>query len=262
MLASEFSTGKLHGGRIDTLGIDENDCPVIIEYKRSLNESVVNQGLFYLNWLIDHKGDFEMLVLKKLGPKAVEAIEWSSPRLICIAGDFTKFDESAVQLMNRNIDLIRYRRYGSELLLLELVNRVSGQQETSDGRVAAVPSKGGSSKTFSEYLAQIDPSHRDRYESLKAFLESLGDDVELKVLKNYAAFKRIKNFACVEVHPATKSTLVYVKSPDPKSNELIGFARDVTNIGHFGTGNLELTVRTLEDVEKAKPFILKSYEAS
>lgn len=45
-LATEYSTGKTHGGRIDTLGIDENGCPVIIEYKQSLNENVINQGLF------------------------------------------------------------------------------------------------------------------------------------------------------------------------------------------------------------------------
>ena len=65
-LASEFVTTKSHGGRIDTLGIDENGCPVIIEYKRALNENVINQGLFYLNWLMDHKGEFELCVLKKL----------------------------------------------------------------------------------------------------------------------------------------------------------------------------------------------------
>jgi RecB family endonuclease NucS len=33
-LASEYSTGRTHRGRIDTLGLDENGCPVIIEYKR------------------------------------------------------------------------------------------------------------------------------------------------------------------------------------------------------------------------------------
>ena len=47
-LATEYSTGRVHGGRIDTLGIDENGCPVIIEYKRATNENVVSQGLFYL----------------------------------------------------------------------------------------------------------------------------------------------------------------------------------------------------------------------
>ncbi len=57
-LASEYSTGANHGGRIDTLGLDENGCPCIIEYKRSSNENVINQGLFYLDWLMDHKADF------------------------------------------------------------------------------------------------------------------------------------------------------------------------------------------------------------
>ncbi|MEN6622557.1 MAG: hypothetical protein ABFD50_13520 [Smithella sp.] len=42
-LQSEYSTGKTHGGRIDTLGLDENGCPVIVEYKRAVNENVINQ---------------------------------------------------------------------------------------------------------------------------------------------------------------------------------------------------------------------------
>ena len=43
-LAREHSTGPVHGGRIDTLGLDEDDCPVIIEFKRAVNENVINQG--------------------------------------------------------------------------------------------------------------------------------------------------------------------------------------------------------------------------
>ncbi len=41
-VASEYSTGKIHGGRIDSLGLDENNCPVILEYKRQKNENVIN----------------------------------------------------------------------------------------------------------------------------------------------------------------------------------------------------------------------------
>jgi RecB family endonuclease NucS len=63
-LASEFVTSN---GRIDTLGLDENGTPVILEYKRASNENVVNQGLFYLDWLMDHRKDFQWLVLEKFG---------------------------------------------------------------------------------------------------------------------------------------------------------------------------------------------------
>ena len=64
-LATEYSTGAKQRGRVDSLGLDENGCPVIIEYKRHSNENVINQGLFYLDWLLDHKADFQLLVMKK-----------------------------------------------------------------------------------------------------------------------------------------------------------------------------------------------------
>src|SRR5690606_17559972 len=122
-LASEYVT--TNGGRIDTLGIDENGCPVIIEYKRDRSENVINQGLFYLDWLVDHRGDFELLVLRRYGQEAAEEVEWSSPRLICIAAYFTKYDAHAVKQMARNIELIRYRKFGDDLLLLDQLTSVS-----------------------------------------------------------------------------------------------------------------------------------------
>lgn len=48
-LASEYVTTS---GRMDSLGMDENNCPVIFEYKRSTNENVINQGLFYLKLVV------------------------------------------------------------------------------------------------------------------------------------------------------------------------------------------------------------------
>ena len=131
-LATEYSTGKTHAGRIDSLGLDENNCPVILEYKRSVGENVINQGLFYLDWLMDHQAEFKLLVMDQLGKPAADAIDWTAPRLVCIAADFTKYDGHAVQQINRNIELIRYRRFGDELLLLELANATSA----SAGRAA------------------------------------------------------------------------------------------------------------------------------
>ncbi|MCY0940474.1 hypothetical protein [Streptomyces antarcticus] len=34
LLASESSTGPVHDGRIDSLGLDENGAPVIVEFER------------------------------------------------------------------------------------------------------------------------------------------------------------------------------------------------------------------------------------
>ncbi|QLH75396.1 MAG: DUF91 domain-containing protein [Methanomassiliicoccales archaeon] len=256
-LASEYGTGKTHGGRIDSLGIDENGCPVIIEYKRSINENVINQGLFYLDWLLDHKAEFELLVQKKIGPKKAEEIEWSQPRLLCIAGDFTKYDEYAVQQINRNIELIRYIKYGDDILLLQLVNSSIAfvpEQKVKKGK--------GQDKTVSEDLDEADESLRDLFESLKDFIFSLGDDIQLNVLKHYFAFRRISNFACVEFRPRNHAILIYLKV-DPTTIELEpGFTRDMREIGHYGTGDLEIILHNKKDLEKVKPFIVKSYESN
>ncbi len=263
-LSSEHNTGQKHGGRIDTLGIDENGCPVIIEYKRAVNENVINQGLFYLDWLMDHKAEFQWLVMEKLGKEEAEGVEWASPRLICIAGDFTRYDEHAVQQINRNIELVRYRKYGEKYLLLELVNAVQATGDIEE-KIQKPGAAKHTYKTASEFLEAAPEDLKNRFEALKAFLLALGDDIQLKPLKFYFAFKRIKNFACVEVRPQNKVLLIYTKV-DPATIDLESygkdFIRDVREIGHYGTGDLEVTIRSDEDLEKAKPLILKSYENS
>lgn len=264
-LASEHSTGKSHGGRIDTLGLDENGFPVIIEYKRTVNENVINQGLFYLNWLLDHKAEFELMVLRKFGAQVADQIEWSNPRLLCIAGDFTRYDEHAVQQINRTIELIRYRRYGDSLLLLEMVNAVSQDQAPSAAVVTPAPpssGRGATYKTVSELLEGSPASLQDLFLQLEAFILALGDDVQKKTLKYYFAYKRIKNFACVEVHPQNHNLLVFVKV-NPDDVDLVdGFTRDVRKIGHFGTGDLEIRVNNRADLERAQSLIVDSYERS
>lgn len=256
-LESEYATGKTHGGRIDTLGIDENSCPVIIEYKRALNENVINQGLYYLDWLLDHKAEFILLVQKKFGLQNTEEVDWSGARLLCVAGEFTKFDGHAVKQINRNIELIRYRRYGDNLLLLELVNATTGDAEET---VIA----GGKSKTteslVGDKLAKSSAEVKDRFDALKAFLLALGDDVQIKTLKHYFAFKRIKNFACVDVHPQAGEIVIFAKTDWGTVRLEKGFTRDVRKIGHYGTGDLEITIRSDDDLEQAKPLVVKSYE--
>lgn len=263
-LATEFTTSN--GGRIDTLGLDENGCPVILEYKRASNENVINQGLFYLDWLMDHRKDFQWLVLEKLGKKEADAVDWLAPRLICIAGDFNRYDDHAVKQIQRNIELIRYRRFGPDLFMLDLLAATSVKGVASVAVGAPVGEGAGAApgkyKTISAVMEDLDAAMTDRFEALRAYLLALGDDVQETTLRFYIAFKRIKNFACVEFRPTTGKILLFVKV-DPASVPLEpGFTRDVSNVGHFGTGDLEITLTKPEDLDRAMPLIKRSYEDS
>ncbi len=258
-LATEYSTGKSHGGRIDTLAIDENSSPVIIEYKRAVNENVVIQGIYYLDWLMEHKADYQMLVVNKVGQEELELIDWSTARLLCIASQFSKYDEHAVNQIDRNIELIRYKKFGQEMIMLELVNTSTGSRnETENIQPSKKNYRGDAS--FAYRFSKLSQEQIDWFEALKDYIKALGDDVQERQVKLYTAFTRITNFACVEVLPQAQKIVIYLKlSPDSVQLEN-GFTRNVKEIGHYGTGDLEVTIDSKDDLTKAFPLISKAYE--
>lgn len=255
-LASEYSTGPRHGGRIDSLGLDENGAPVIVEYKRGQSVGVIPQGLFYLSWLTDHRAEFQLLVRERLGAAAAAQVLWSAPRLICVAESFTRYDVHAVREIQRNIDLVRYRYFGHELLALETV--VSVTPPAKERR--AVRKRDRADTTIVQPRGAGGPVDELR-SALDDVLVSLGDDVTQVERKQYLAYRRLKNFACVG-RTQQREVVVYLKA-DPDTVDLVpGFTRDVRGIGHHGTGALEVRLRSEADLERAGDLFRLSYEAA
>lgn len=254
-LKSEY---KITNGRMDSIGIDENNCPVIFEYKRSVNENVINQGLFYLDWLLDHKADFKLLVMDVLGKEKAANIDWSMPCVICIANDFTKFDEHAVNQMQRNIKLVRYRKFGDNLIAFEHLNAPQVQPITYEEPQTKPSYKSTlKDKAFKQYFAEAGEKNQDIFYSIRDYVLSLGDDISENQLKLYVAFKKAKNFVCVEVYQS--QILCHLKL-NPDTVDLVpGFVEDVRTKGHWGTGDLRLIIKSMEDFEKAQHLIARAY---
>jgi len=232
---------------------------VIIEYKRSVGENVMSQGLFYLDWLMDHQAEFKLLALERYGKETADAIDWSSPRVICIAGDFTRYDAHAVHRIGASVELLRYRRFGSDLLLFELVNatisEVAKPTMPAKARIASKPAADSESRP--RWLPKLTPDLCELYESAKAYIESLGDDIQQKNLKHYVAFKRLRNFATVVAYQ--RSIVLYLHVDPTNVGLESGFTRDVRNVGHWGTGDLEVVLTSHRDFEKAKPLIAMAH---
>jgi len=254
-LQSEWSVNNGQR-RIDSIGIDENNCPVIFEYKCHSNENVINQGLYYLNWLLEHKADYKLLVIEKMGNKLATNIDWSMPRIICIAGDFNKYDEEAINLINRNISLIRYTKFEKDLLMFELLNTNKVDPIIEEG----TKNKGNSQynlTTFKEQYDKAPESIKEIFDEIKDFALTLGDDVSDNILKLYLALKKIKNFATMGIYQ-TKIIINFRLNPaDYELNEKL---RDVSEIGHWGCGNLELTIKSKVEIDLAKNLLKQAYE--
>ncbi|MEV0374213.1 DUF5655 domain-containing protein [Streptomyces sp. NPDC050636] len=259
-LASEYATGR-HRGRIDSLGLDENGTPVILEYKRSRDQNVTNQALSYLSWLHDHHHEFESLVKEKLGAEAAEAIDWSNPRLVCIAGDFTHHDSVAIEMIGRRIDLVSYRVF-DDVLTLQLVASVAGATSPARGKAPTTSraSCTASPKSVQQYLDESPQDLQDLYADLDEVLLSHGD-VQKERQLHYIAYRRIKNVATVRVQPRNRMLVVNLKL-DPDAVELEeGFSRDVRGLGCLGIKDgVEVRIRSREDLARAGDLIRQSVE--
>ena len=255
-LITEYVIGKPHSGRIDTLGIDENSCPVIIEYKRSSHSNIINQGLFYLNWLMEHKADFNLIVLEKLGKEKADNIDWSAPRLVCIANDFDKYDSHAVNQIDRNIELFKYKKYGDDFLILELINSATEAHRggTRKNESSKDTNEMKKNQNYSKYSTEI----KKMFDELRNYTMSLGDDVQMKELKYYVAFHKIRNFVCIVFQQKKLVLTLHLNPNDYEMEER--FIRDVSIVGTWGTGDISMEIKNMDDVKKAKNFIMEAYQ--
>lgn len=267
LVSSQFSTGAQHAGRIDTLALSEDDNPVIIEYKKVESSELINQSLFYLSWLHDHRGDFQVAAQKALG--AGVEVDWSAVRVICIAPNYKKYDLHAVQVMGANIELWSYRLFNNGTLYLEEVLQrayapslgASAPEKNpvmvAAGKKAAV-TKATGEYTFEQHVAGKPQTIRDLAVAVEEFVMSLDPAMEEAPKKLYVAFKISKNIVCMEVQH--QKVTLFLKLDPKKVQAPRSMARDVSEIGHFGTGDLELTLKNPEDLEQVKQLIVLAYQ--
>ncbi len=259
LLHSEYTTS--FGGRIDTLGIDRNGSPVIIEYKRREDDNVINQGLSYLKWLLDHKADFEILCRNK---HIQTQVDWTSPRVICVAESYNKFDLDTAEILPIKIELFKYRIYETDMLYLESESqkavKISASKIFAKARrrrdVEALQ------KTYSleSHLARATAGTRELFLKLKEKIMGIDDSIIEEPKSAYIAYKLTTNFSDVVIQ--RDSLKVFLNVPSGKLEDPSRFARDLEkprHVGHWGNGDYEATIKSDQDLERAYPLIRQSY---
>lgn len=260
-LAHEYSTS--FGGRIDTLGIDKNGSPCIIEYKKNQNDNVINQGLSYLKWLLDHKEKLEILCQNN---KVDIEIDWDSPRVICIAESYNKYDLDTADILPINIELLRYRIYDENILFLEPENyqkvkistsgiiKKAKTQKTKDTQLQKVYS-------IDDHLAGINKETLDLFQDLRECILSLDQNIIEEAKAKYIAYKTSTNFVDVVVKQYGLKIFLNVKSG--QLNDPQKLARDLTKpkpIGHWGNGDYEVKFENANETDAVFALIKQSYD--
>lgn len=189
-IETEFSTS--HRGRIDTLAIDKDKRPVIIEYKADKSSTVLLQGLYYMDWLVENKAEFAQLVRNKLHNDV--PINWKSGiRLILIAKSFEIWDKFAVNRIKEEVELYEYILYENNEIKLEpttLPKDFRGSSKTSITSIAEYSADKLMTKIKDNRIKEIVTALREK-------LKLISDHIEERATKEHIIFKSSVNFAAI-----------------------------------------------------------------
>jgi predicted transport protein len=254
-LTSEYPTS--FGGRIDTLGVDKNGAPVIIEYKKLQNENIINQGLSYLRWLLDHKAEFEILCKSK---SVNLRIDWNSPRVICIAESFNKFDLDTIAILPIKIELVKYRFYENNILILEPESNQEIKISAKFLRFNKLKSELPKQYSINDHLKSAEKPIRHIFNILREKIISLDRNIIEEPKAKYIAYKLTTNFTDIEVWK--KKLKVYLNLKSGQLDDPYNIAEDLTKpkpIGHWGNGDYRVMLEREEDIDKVFELIKRSY---
>jgi predicted transport protein len=247
---SEFT---IKNKRIDTLAFDkQTNAFIIIEYKRDKNYSVVDQGLTYLNLMLQNKAEFILTYNETL--KDIlhsKDVDWSQSRVAFVSPSFTENQISASDFKDFGIELWEIKQFENNTISINTIKKSSGAPSIKPLLENSINLKEVKEniKVYTEEDHYNNGSDYtiELYEKFKSSILNLSDGIEILPQKYYIAFKKGSNISVIEIQK--KSLKIFINAKigtldDPK--ELV---KDVSNIGHRGNGDYQIQIENDNDLE-------------
>jgi predicted transport protein len=249
LIATEY---PIPNGRIDTLGLDEDEIPVIIEYKWKKDLSAIVQGLFYLDWVMQNKKPFESIVKDKLGKEV--NVNWSTqPRLLIIAQDFDIKELSAINQMGPRVELIKYSRYEG-LFNIDNVNIIKSKSVSKAEPEGIEVEK----YTVEGLLKKTIPEIRELFSTLRDRILGISDAVWEKVGAFYCDYRTTSTFTSVQVQ---KNKLrVLIKMGTQKVNDPQNICKPIPSTYGYGLLNTQFEISNNKEIDYAMMLIMQAYD--
>ena len=255
-IRSEFS---IKNSRIDTLAFDpETQAFVIIEYKRQQNSSVVDQGISYLNLMLEYKADFIVEYNEKQKvPLKRNDVDWSQSKVIFVSPAFNDFQIQATNFKDLPIELWEVNRFDNDIITLNIINK-----SKSAPNIKAVSNEKREEFSIlkeikvyqeSDHLSDKSDFIQELYEDFKQGILNLDPDIEINTRKLYIAFKKDRNIADIRIQQ--KNLKIWINLPYGELDDPKNLAKNVSNTGHWGNGDYEIAVESTQYLEYVMSLI-------
>lgn len=249
---SEF---VIKNNRIDTLAYDaESSAFVIIEYKRERNYSVVDQGVSYLNLMLDYKADFVLEYNENQNKNLKrQDVDWSQSRIIFVSPSFTDFQKQSTNFKDLGIELWEIKRYQDGIISINPLQKAKSAPSIKQVQKVESEEIQKITKEIQQYdedyhLADKSDDIKELYEQFRDSILNLASDLETNPKKLYIGFKKQKrNIVYIEIQK--KVLRITLNAKIGQLDDSKGICRDVSNIGHWGVGDYQIDVSDNENLE-------------
>lgn len=258
---------RIQGFRFDTLSYDkESNSFVIIEYKRGSSYSVIDQGYTYLSILLNNKSDFILEYNEtKKDTLRRDDIDWSQSRIIFISPKFSEYQKTSINFKNVPFELWEITRFKNETIGF---NRIETNSDVDINTTSS--NEENVVKQVSKEVVKIDEEYHlnksknrpewviELYYKIKERILQLGDDIEVKPLKQTIGFKRYKTFTDLIIY--NKGIGVLLNMNKGELDDPLEKTEDLSEKGHWGNGDYRIWLKNEEDFEYTVDLIKQSYK--
>lgn len=260
LVKSEFQLNDL---RIDTLTYDKQSKSfVIIEYKQDKRFSVIDQGFAYLSLMLNNKAEFVLEYNKQTQSQLQkEDIDWTQSKIIFISQSFTSYQKQATNFKDLPIELWEIKRYeDNSISLNQLISPSSNESiktVSKTGTVAEKVSREVKKYTEDDHITCVPEEIIELYNKFKDMVLSIADGITIRPRKWYIGFVAKTNFTDVLLQKSKIKIWVNLKKAhidDPKK-----LARDISNIGHWGNGDYEISISDDKNLEYILSLVKQAY---
>jgi len=123
-------------------------------------------------------------------------------------------------------------------------------------RPAKVATAGG--YTIEDHPYLLSPGVREVFEAFRKAVLALDACVTEEFMKWYVAFKAETNF--VDVAPQAKRLRLTLNMPFAEISDPQGLCKDVTNVGKQGNGDVDISLKSLNELPYVMGLVRQSYE--
>lgn len=258
----EFSFNNF---RLDTLAFDETTKSfVIIEYKKTSNFSVIDQGYAYLSLMLNNKADFILEYNESCNDSLKrDDVDWSQSKVIFVSPIFNNYQKESINFRDLPFELWEVKRFSNDTVsfnnikpskISESINTIS----TTSEQIKTV-NKEVVVYTEEEHLNKSSEDIIELYNIIKEFILRLDDTIIIKPKKLEIGFA-YKNKIMVDIHLQKKALKIWLNTSFGSLDDSRLIARNVSNIGHWGNGDYEIQISNDDDLEYIFSLIKQLYK--